>query len=81
MTTTKNEDMLVKFYTEIEEISSKLKPPRIIESGEGAYLSIDGKEKLSEDFEEIKWVSPDKIESYFGTEFHPALKEYLRDLG
>ena len=42
---------------------------------------IDGKEKPSEDFEEIRWVSPDEIEGYFETELHPALREYLTDLG
>ena len=41
---------------------------------------IDGKEKLSEDFEEMKWISPKEIENYFESEIHPALKEFLRDL-
>ncbi|MBI2043030.1 NUDIX hydrolase [Candidatus Pacearchaeota archaeon] len=42
---------------------------------------IDGKEKPSEDFEEMKWVSPGEVEDYFKTELHPSLREYLKDLG
>jgi len=42
---------------------------------------IEGKEKLSEDFEEIKWISPREIGNYFQFEIHPVLKEYLKDLG
>ena len=42
---------------------------------------IDGKEKLSEEFEEVRWISPKEVEKYFESEMHPALKEYLVDLG
>lgn len=42
---------------------------------------VGGKEKLCDEFEELKWVSPSEVEEYFETELHPALREYLRDLG
>lgn len=35
------------FYRKVEEEASKRKSPLIIESGEGAYLTIDGKKKLN----------------------------------
>ena len=38
---------------------------------------IGGKGKIGDDFEEIKWVSPEEIEGHFGSALHPALKEYL----
>ena len=38
---------------------------------------IGGKAKLGEEFEEVKWVSPEEIEEHFGSDLHPALKEYL----
>ena len=38
---------------------------------------INGKEKLCEQFEELKWVSPDEIEEHFDMELHPHLREYL----
>ena len=41
---------------------------------------IEGDEKLSEEFEEVKWVSPEEIEEHFGSDLHPALKEYLLEL-
>lgn len=41
---------------------------------------IDGKEKISEDFEDIKWISPREVGKYFQFEIHPVLKEYLKDL-
>lgn len=42
--------------------------------------SIGGKEKAGEKFVEIKWVSPEEIENYFTTSFHPNLKEYILNL-
>lgn len=41
---------------------------------------VGGKEKLGEDIEELKWVSPEELESYFTTSFHPHLKEYILNL-
>lgn len=41
---------------------------------------IGGKAKLGEEFEEVKWVSPEEIEEHFGSDLHPALKEYLLSL-
>jgi len=41
---------------------------------------ISGKEKPKHDFEEFKWVEPEKIEEYFQTSFHPNLKEYILNL-
>ena len=41
---------------------------------------IGGGEKAGENFVELKWVSPDEIEDYFTTSFHPHLKEYLNNL-
>ena len=38
---------------------------------------IGGGEKLGDEFEEVKWVSPEEIEKYFDSALHPALKEYL----
>lgn len=35
------------FYKKLEEAKSSLKTPRIIDSGQGAYLTIDGREKLN----------------------------------
>ena len=42
---------------------------------------VGGKEKLSEEFEEMKWISPNEVEEHFETELHPALREYLEGLG
>jgi len=42
--------------------------------------AIGGKEKPSGDLKELKWVSPDKLEKYFTTSFHPKLKEYILNL-
>ena len=41
---------------------------------------IEGNEKLNEEFVEVKWVSPEEIEEHFGSDLHPALKEYLLEL-
>ena len=35
------------FYKQLEETTKSGKPPRIIESGQGAYLKIDGVDKLN----------------------------------
>lgn len=40
-------DRLGDFYRKIEEEAVKRKIPPVIESGEGAYLTIDGKKKLN----------------------------------
>lgn len=39
-----------------------------------------GEEKAGEDFVELKWVSPNELEKYFSTSFHPRLKEYIMNL-
>ena len=41
---------------------------------------IGGEENLGDDTVELKWVSPDEIESHFTTSFHPKLKEYIMNL-
>jgi len=41
---------------------------------------VGGKEKAGEKFIEIKWVSPEELEKYFTTSFHPKLKEYIMNL-
>ncbi|MEK6819815.1 MAG: NUDIX hydrolase [Nanoarchaeota archaeon] len=41
---------------------------------------ISGKEKLSDEFEEMKWISPSEVEEHFETELHPILREYLESL-
>lgn len=41
---------------------------------------IGGKEKVGEDFIELKWVKPEELENYFTTSFHPKLKEYIMNL-
>lgn len=41
---------------------------------------IDGKLKISEEFEEMKWISPSEVEEHFETQLHPALREYLESL-
>ena len=38
---------------------------------------IGGVESPGESFIELKWVSPEEINKYFTTSFHPKLKEYL----
>lgn len=32
------------------------------------------------DLSELKWVSPEELENYFTTSFHPRLKEYIINL-
>jgi ADP-ribose pyrophosphatase YjhB (NUDIX family) len=39
-----------------------------------------GKPIPGDDIKEIKWVSPEEIEKYFTTSFHPILKEYIMNL-
>ncbi len=41
---------------------------------------IKGKEKPAGNLIELKWVSPEKLEKYFTTSFHPHLKEYIINL-
>ena len=41
---------------------------------------VGGEANPKNDFVELKWVSPDEIEKYFTTSFHPGLKEYLDNL-
>lgn len=41
---------------------------------------VGGKEKLSDEFVEFKWVKPEELEKYFTTSFHPKLKEYIMNL-
>ncbi len=42
--------------------------------------AVAGKEKAGNELTELKWVSPEEIESYFTTSFHPYLKEYIMNL-
>jgi glycine C-acetyltransferase len=42
-----SENGLRSFYTKVDEEASKRKIPLVIESGEGAYLTIEGKQKLN----------------------------------
>lgn len=42
--------------------------------------AIGGKANPKNDFVELKWVSPEKVEKYFKTSFHPNLKEYIMNL-
>ncbi|MEK6898387.1 MAG: NUDIX hydrolase [Nanoarchaeota archaeon] len=56
-------------------------------SAEEGLLSIyylceitGGKEKICDEFEEFRWVSPKEIEKHFSTSLHPNLKEYLINL-
>ncbi len=39
-----------------------------------------GEEKPGDDLVELKWVSPEELESHFTTSFHPNLKEYIINL-
>ncbi|MBW6442600.1 NUDIX domain-containing protein [Patescibacteria group bacterium] len=39
-----------------------------------------GKEKAGDDLKELKWVSPEEVESHFTTSFHPHVKEYVLNL-
>ena len=41
---------------------------------------VEGNEKSGDDFVELKWVSPEELEKYFTTSFHPNLKEYIINL-
>jgi 8-oxo-dGTP diphosphatase len=41
---------------------------------------VGGKEKAGGKFKELKWVSPEELEKYFITSFHPKLKEYIMNL-
>ena len=62
-------------------IFSKIYPEK--ENLLGIYFLCEvfsGEEKPSDDFVELKWVSPDELEEHFKTSFHPHLKEYLFNL-
>jgi len=39
-----------------------------------------GKEKMSDEFKELKWVKPNELEKHFTTSIHPQLKEYILNL-
>ena len=39
-----------------------------------------GEEKPGDDLKELKWVSPEELESHFTISFHPHLKEYVLNL-
>tara|TARA_Y100000310_G_scaffold296305_1_gene328458 strand:+ start:46 stop:474 length:429 start_codon:yes stop_codon:yes gene_type:complete len=41
---------------------------------------VGGEEKAGDDFTELEWVDPEKLEEYFTTSFHPDLKEYILNL-
>ncbi|MFA6023195.1 MAG: NUDIX hydrolase [Candidatus Pacearchaeota archaeon] len=41
---------------------------------------VGGKEKMSDEFKELKWISVDEIEKYFTTSIDSKLKEYLENL-
>jgi glycine C-acetyltransferase len=57
-----------KFYSDLAEEASKGKTPVVIESGQGAYLTIDGKKKLN-------FCSS----HYLGLAENPRLKEAIID--
>jgi len=57
-----------KFYQEIEEDSLKRKIPLVVQSGQGAYLTIDGVEKLN-------FCSS----HYLGLAVNPRLKKAAKD--
>ena len=62
-------------------IFSKVYPEK--EDFLGIYFlceAVGGEAKPSNDFVELKWVSPDELENHFKTSFHPNLKEYLDNL-
>lgn len=42
--------------------------------------TIEGKTLPGDDLVELKWVSPEELEKYFTTSFHPNLKEYIMNL-
>ena len=41
---------------------------------------IGGELKAGGDITQLKWVSPDELQSYFTTSFDPKLKEYIMNL-
>ena len=41
---------------------------------------VSGKEKPFGDLKELKWVSPEELEKFFSSSFHPVLKEYILNL-
>ncbi len=41
---------------------------------------FEGKEKVGDNFLELKWVSPKELDKYLTISFHKKLKEYLIDL-
>ena len=41
---------------------------------------LNGEEKPSSKFKELKWVSPEELENYFTTTFDPRIKEYILNL-
>ncbi len=47
MANAQNDDNINLFYNKISELNSNFKSPRTIESGQGAYLTIDGIPKLN----------------------------------
>lgn len=42
--------------------------------------TVGGKERVGEDFEEIKWVRPKEVKDYLPGSFHPKLREYIEGL-
>jgi ADP-ribose pyrophosphatase YjhB (NUDIX family) len=40
----------------------------------------NGEENPGDDLKELKWVSPEELESHFTTSFHENLKEYIMNL-
>ncbi|OGJ22293.1 hypothetical protein A3K73_04745 [Candidatus Pacearchaeota archaeon RBG_13_36_9] len=41
---------------------------------------LKGKEKVGEQFVELKWVKPTDVQKYFTTSLHPDLLEYIKTL-
>jgi len=41
---------------------------------------VKGKEKVSKQFVELKWVKPTDVKKYFTTSLHPKLLKYLKTL-
>ena len=42
--------------------------------------TLGGQETPGDDLEELKWVTPEELEEYITTSFHPHLREYILNL-
>lgn len=41
---------------------------------------VKGKEKVGGNLKELKWVSPEELDTYFTIAYHPHLREYILNL-